>query len=70
MEHICHAGTKLNIDYYIDEVLDDESQEDIYNYFMEVDNDNLDEALDELSQDYDEDEILLMHIKFISDVAN
>lgn len=70
MEHICHSGTKLNIDYYIDEILDDESQDDIYDYFMEIDNDNLDSVVEELGEDYEEEEILLMHIKFISEVAN
>lgn len=70
MEHICHSGTRLNIDYYIDEILDEDSQDDIYDYFMEIDTDNLDDAMEELGEDYEEDEILLMHIKFISEVAN
>jgi ATP-dependent DNA helicase RecQ len=70
LEHICHSGTRVDIDYYIDDILDDESQEDIYSYFMEADSDNMDDAFEELGDDYEEEEIHLMHIKFISEVAN
>lgn len=70
MEHICHSGTKLNIDYYLNDLLDEDSQEDIYNYFLEIEVDNMEEVLAELGEDYSEEEILLMHIKFISEVAN
>ncbi len=70
MEHICHSGTKLNIDYYLDEILDEERQDDIYDYFMEANSDDLEEALEELGDEYTEEEIKLVHIKFISEVAN
>ncbi len=70
LESICHAGTKLNIDYHLDEILDEESQDDIYDYFMEVESDDLEDAMEELGEDYDEEAILLMHVKFISEVAN
>lgn len=70
IEHICHSGTKLNLDYYIESILDEEKQDDIFDYFMESDSDDAEEAFDELGDDYSEDEIRLMHIKFMSEVAN
>lgn len=70
MEHICHSGTKLNLDYYIDDMMDEERQDDIYDYFMEAESDDIEEALEELGDDYSEEEIKLIHIKFISEVAN
>ena len=70
MEHICHSGTKLNLDYYIDDIMDEERQDDIYDYFMEADSDDIEDALEELGDDYSEEEIKLIHIKFISEVAN
>lgn len=69
LEHICHSGTKVDIDYYIDDILDEDSQEDIYSYFMEADSDDMEDAFEELGDDYEEEEIHLMHIKFISEVA-
>ena len=70
MEQIVNSGTKLNIKYWIDEMLDDEQQEEIYDYFMESDSDNIEKALKEFDGDYDIDELRLMRIKFISEVAN
>ena len=70
MEQIVYSGTKINIDYCINEILDDEQQEEIYDYFMEADNDKIQEALDEFDGDYDEEELRLMRIKFISEMAN
>ncbi|WP_343031368.1 DNA helicase RecQ [Xanthovirga aplysinae] len=71
IEHICYSGTKLNLDYYIDEILDEERQDDVYDYFMSAENDSLDEALDELGdEDYSEEDIRLMRIKFLSEIAN
>ena len=70
IEHICHSGTKLNLNYYIDSILDEEKQDDIFDYFMDAESDNIDEALEELGDDYSEDEIRLMRIKFMSEVAN
>ena len=62
--------TKLNIDYFIEEVIDDEHVDDIYDYFMESDTDDLDTAQNELGEDYSEDEIRLVRIKFLSEQAN
>lgn len=70
VENICFAGTKLNIDYYIDQLMDDDRQDDIYDYFMTAESDSLDEALNELDEDYSEDEIRLMRIKFMSEYAH
>jgi ATP-dependent DNA helicase RecQ len=70
IEHICYSGTRLNLDYYIDQVLDDERQEDIYDYFMSAETDNIQIALGKLGKEYSEEELRLMRIKFISEVAN
>jgi ATP-dependent DNA helicase RecQ len=70
MEQIVYAGTKLNIKYWIDEMLDDEQQEEIHGYFMESESDKIEDALKEFDGDYDIDELRLMRIKFISEVAN
>ena len=65
-----YSGTKLNIDYFIEEVIDDDHVDDIYDYFMESETDDLDTAQDELGEDYTEDEIRLVRIKFLSEQAN
>jgi len=71
MEMIVYSGTKLNIDYYLEENLDEYVVEDIYDYFMESETDSLDDALEELSDDdIDLQEIRLVRIKFISELAN
>ena len=70
MEVIIYSGTKLNIDYSLDNLLDEDQQEDIYEYFMEAESDNIQEALDEFDGEYDEEELRLMRIKFINEVAN
>jgi len=70
MEQIVYSGTKLNIKYWIDDMLDDEQQEEIHDYFMESESDNIENALKEFDGDYDIDELRLMRIKFISEVAN
>ena len=70
MEVIIYSGTKLNIDYSLDDLLDEEQQEDIYEYFMEAESDTIQEALDEFDGEYDEEELRLMRIKFINEVAN
>ena len=70
MEQIVYSGTKINIQHCIDELLDDEQQEDIMEYFMETENDKIQLALDEFDGDFDEHELRLMRIKFISEVAN
>ena len=70
MEQIVYAGTKLNIKYWIDDMLDEDQQEEIHDYFMESKTDKIEEALKEFEGDYDIDELRLMRIKFISEVAN
>ena len=70
MEQIVYSGTKLNIKYWIDEMLDDDQQEEIHDYFMESESDSIEFALKEFDGDYDLDELRLMRIKFISEVAN
>lgn len=70
MQRIVYSGTKLNIGYCINGLLDEEQQEEIFDYFMETDSDRIQDALDEFDGDYDEDELRLMRIKFISEVAN
>ncbi|WP_281228134.1 DNA helicase RecQ [Flavobacterium aquiphilum] len=70
MEQIVYSGTKLNIKYWLDEMLDDDQQEEIHDYFMESESDSIEKALKEFDGDYDIDELRLMRIKFISEVAN
>jgi ATP-dependent DNA helicase RecQ len=70
MEQIVYAGTKLNIKYWIDDILDEDQQEEIHEYFMEAQTDNIENALIEFDGEYDTDELRLMRIKFISEVAN
>lgn len=70
MEQIVYSGTKLNIKYWIDDMLDEEQQGEIHDYFMESESDNIEDALKEFEGDYDIDELRLMRIKFISEVAN
>ena len=70
MEQIVYAGTKLNIKYWVDDLLDDDQQEEIHDYFMESESDKIEDALKEFDGDYDIDELRLMRIKFISEVAN
>jgi ATP-dependent DNA helicase RecQ len=70
VEAIVYSGTKLNIDYFLDEVMDEDHVDDIYEYFRESDTDSLDAAMEELGSDYSEDEIRLVRIKFLSEMAN
>ncbi len=70
MEAIVYSGTKLNISYWIDEILDEDQQEEIHEYFIEAENDKIDTAIEEFDGDYDDDELRLYRIKFISDLAN
>lgn len=70
MEQIVYSGTKLNIKYWIDEMLDDDQQDEIHEYFMESETDRIEDALREFDGEYDIDELRLMRIKFISEVAN
>lgn len=70
MEAIVYSGTKLNIDYYLHDILDEEQQEEIHDYFMESETDKIDVAIEEFDGDYDDEELRLYRIKFISEVAN
>ncbi|NJX15066.1 DNA helicase RecQ [Tamlana crocina] len=70
MEAIVYSGTKLNIDYWIDDVLDEDQQEEIHEYFMESESDDIKSAIEEFDGDYDDEELRLYRIKFISEVAN
>ncbi|GAL89407.1 ATP-dependent DNA helicase RecQ [Jejuia pallidilutea] len=70
MEAIVFSGTKLNIDYWIEEILDEDQQEEIHDYFMESETDSIQEAIEEFDGDYDDEELRLYRIKFISEVAN
>jgi ATP-dependent DNA helicase RecQ len=70
IEHICYSGTKLNLNYYVNRILDREHQEEIVEYFMSTEVDDLSQALAELGEDYSEDELRVMRIKWLSEVAN
>ena len=70
METIVFSGTKLNIDYWIREVFDEDQIEELMDYFMEADSDDVSIALEEFNDDYDEDDLRLFRLKFISEVGN
>ena len=70
IEAIVYSGTKLNIDYFIEEVMDEDMVDDIYEYFRESDTDDLEVAMEELGEDYTEENIRLVRVKFISEMAN
>ncbi len=73
IENICFSGTKLNLDYYIDGEIDEEKQDDIFDYFMNAETDSIQKAMEEFD-DYDdevtEEEVRLIRVKFLSEVAN
>ena len=70
IEAIVYSGTKLNIDYFLEDVMDDDHIDDIYEYFRESETDDLEVAMDELGEAYTEDEVRLVRIKFFSELAN
>ncbi|MRH98960.1 RecQ family ATP-dependent DNA helicase [Kriegella sp. EG-1] len=70
MEQIVFSGTKLNLNYWVDEVLDEDQQEEIHDYFLEAESDDLDQAMEEFDGDYEDEELRLYRLKFISEVAN
>lgn len=70
LETIVEAGTKLNIDYFMEELLDDDQIEDLMDYFRESEDGDIEDAIQELGSEYDEDEIRLARVKFISDFGN
>jgi ATP-dependent DNA helicase RecQ len=73
IENICYSGTKLNLDYYLDEILDEEKQEQIFDYFLNSETDSIEDAVAELKDedpDFNEDNLRLMRVKFLSEYAN
>ncbi|ETN96016.1 DNA helicase RecQ [Zhouia amylolytica] len=70
MEQIVYMGTKLNIDYWVNDILDEDQQEEIYDYFIDAETDKISDAIEEFDGDYDDEELRLYRIKFISEVAN
>jgi ATP-dependent DNA helicase RecQ len=71
VEVIVNSGTKINIDYYIDDVMDEDHQEEVFEYFREAKDDSIEVALKELGEDeYSEEDVRLMRIKFMSELGN
>ncbi len=70
IEHIVHSGTKVNLNYVLEDLFDEEQLEEVHDYFMEAESDDLEEAFEEFDGDYSEEELRLMRIKFMSEVAN
>jgi ATP-dependent DNA helicase RecQ len=70
IEAIVYSGTKINIDYFLNEIMDEDHIEDIYSYFKESETDGLEEAIEEIGNEYTEEEIRLVRIKFLSEMAN
>ncbi len=71
IEHICYSGTKLNLDYYVENLLDPDRQEEVFDYFLNSNSDTISEARIELGEDeYDEEDLRLLRVKFMSDYAN
>ena len=70
IEAIVFSGTKINLNYFIDEILDEEQQSEIFDYFQESDSDSIEAAKEEFDGEYEEEELRLMRIKFLSELAN
>lgn len=70
MEQIVFSGTKLNLSYWVDELLDEDQQEEIHDYFLEAESDSINDAVEEFEGDYEEDELRIYRLKFMSEVAN
>jgi ATP-dependent DNA helicase RecQ len=70
MEQIVFSGTKLNLGYWIDEILDEDQQEEIHEYFLDAETDDIEEALKEFDGEYEDEELRLYRLKFMSEVAN
>ena len=70
LESIVFSGTKLDIDYYVDDILDEDQQEELYEYFLESESEDISIALEEFEGDYDEEELRIYRIKFLNDVSN
>ena len=70
METIVFSGTRLNIDYYLENLFDEDQTEELYDYFIEAESDSISNAIDAFEGDYDEEELRLYRLKFISEIAN
>ncbi len=70
IEAIVYSGTKININYYIDDIIDEDSQEELFDFFRDSETDDLNNAFREFGNDFTEDEIRLAHIKFVSEMGN
>ena len=70
LESIVFSGTKLDIDYYVDDILDEDQQEELHEYFIDSESEDILVALDEFEGDYDEEELRIYRIKFLNDVSN
>jgi ATP-dependent DNA helicase RecQ len=70
IEAIVYSGTKINIDYFLNEIMDADHIDELIEYFRESSSDSVQEALDELGRDFSEEEVRLLRIKFISEMGN
>ena len=70
METIVFSGTRLNIDYYLENLFDEDQTEELYDYFIEAESDSISNAIDAFEGDYEEEELRLYRLKFISEIAN
>ena len=70
LEAIVYSGTKINVSYFIEEAIDNDIEEDIFEYFKESESDDIETAMQELGDDYTEEEIRLVRIKFLSEMGN
>jgi ATP-dependent DNA helicase RecQ len=70
LENVVYSGTRINIDYYINDVLDEDHIEEIFDYFREAESDSIDAALEEFDEDYSEEELRLVRLKFMSELGN
>lgn len=70
IEHICYSGTTLNLNYYLNQIIDDDKQEEIMEYFLSAESDSIDDAMDEFDEEFSEEDLRLMRIKFLSTYAN
>jgi ATP-dependent DNA helicase RecQ len=70
IEHICYSGTTLNLNYYLNQIIDDEKQEEIMDYFLSAESDSIEDAMDEFDDEFSEEDLRLMRIKFLSTYAN
>ena len=70
LETIVFSGTKLNIDYVIDDYFDEDQQDDLYDFFIETESDDINIAIDEFGDEFEESDLRIYRLKFISDISN